>query len=124
MGRDLLFCFSWLLISSGVFLASDGTETELPTSGTTLGLRIDGKRRCVVVSSPRCRSCRRNASSRQPQVLARDELTLPVAFALAHVRRPRLDYESHATGLDRNELGAVLVATGSARRASTRSSRC
>lgn len=28
----------------------------------------------------------------------------------AHVRRPRLDYESHATGLDRNELGALLVA--------------
>jgi integrase/recombinase XerD len=28
----------------------------------------------------------------------------------AHVRRPRLDYESHAVGLDRNELGAVLVA--------------
>jgi integrase len=27
----------------------------------------------------------------------------------AHVRRPRLDYESHATGLDRNELGALLV---------------
>ena len=26
----------------------------------------------------------------------------------AHVRRPRLDYESHATGLDRNELGALL----------------
>ena len=24
-----------------------------------------------------------------------------------HVRRPRLDYESHATGLDRNELGAL-----------------
>jgi hypothetical protein len=30
----------------------------------------------------------------------------------AHVRRPRLDYESHATGLDRNELGAMLVAAG------------
>jgi integrase/recombinase XerD len=30
----------------------------------------------------------------------------------AHVRRPRLDYESHSTGLDRNELGAVLVAAG------------
>jgi site-specific recombinase XerD len=28
----------------------------------------------------------------------------------AHVRRPRLDYESHATGPDRNELGALLVA--------------
>jgi integrase family protein with SAM-like domain len=30
----------------------------------------------------------------------------------AHVRRPRLDYESHATGLDRNELEALLVAAG------------
>ena len=30
----------------------------------------------------------------------------------AHVRRPRLDHESHATGLDGNELGALLVAAG------------
>ena len=30
----------------------------------------------------------------------------------AHVRRPRLDYESHAIGLDRNELGALLVSAG------------
>jgi site-specific recombinase XerD len=30
----------------------------------------------------------------------------------AHVRRPRLDYESHATALDRNELGGLLVAAG------------
>ena len=30
----------------------------------------------------------------------------------AHVRRPRLDNESHATGLDRNELGALLVTAG------------
>jgi integrase/recombinase XerD len=30
----------------------------------------------------------------------------------AHGRRPRLDYESHATGLDRNEVGALLVAAG------------
>ena len=30
----------------------------------------------------------------------------------SHVRRPRLDYESHATGLDRNELGGLLVAAG------------
>jgi integrase/recombinase XerD len=30
----------------------------------------------------------------------------------AHVPRPRLDNESHATGLDRNELGALLVAAG------------
>ena len=27
----------------------------------------------------------------------------------AHVRRPCVDYESHATALDRNELGAILV---------------
>jgi len=31
---------------------------------------------------------------------------------VAHVRRPRLDYESHATALDRNELSALLVAAG------------
>jgi integrase/recombinase XerD len=29
-----------------------------------------------------------------------------------HVRRPRLDYESHATALDRNEVGSLLVAAG------------
>jgi hypothetical protein len=29
-----------------------------------------------------------------------------------HVRRPRLDYESHATALDHNELSARLVAAG------------
>ena len=38
----------------------------------------------------------------------------------AYVRRPRLDYESHATGLDRNELGALLVAAGLARPVSMR----
>jgi hypothetical protein len=30
----------------------------------------------------------------------------------AHVRRPRVDYESRAAALDRNELGAILVAAG------------
>src|ERR1700739_2526284 len=30
----------------------------------------------------------------------------------AHVRRPRVDYESHAVALDRNEFGALLVAAG------------
>jgi integrase/recombinase XerD len=29
-----------------------------------------------------------------------------------HMRRPRLDYESHAIGLDRNEVGALLIAAG------------
>ena len=30
----------------------------------------------------------------------------------AHVRRPRVAYESHAVALDRNELGGLLVAAG------------
>ena len=30
----------------------------------------------------------------------------------AYVRRPKLDYESHTLGLDRNELGAFLVQAG------------
>ena len=30
----------------------------------------------------------------------------------AHIRRPRVDYESHAVALDRDELGALLVAAG------------
>ena len=30
----------------------------------------------------------------------------------AHIRRPRVDYESHAVAMDRNELGALLVAAG------------
>ena len=30
----------------------------------------------------------------------------------AHVRRPRVDYESYAVAMDRNELGALLVAAG------------
>ena len=30
----------------------------------------------------------------------------------ARVRRPRIDYESRVTGLDRNEVGALLVAAG------------
>ena len=29
-----------------------------------------------------------------------------------HIRRPRIDYESHVAHLDRNELGAILVAAG------------
>ena len=29
-----------------------------------------------------------------------------------HIRRPRIDYESHAAHLDRNELGAILVTAG------------
>jgi site-specific recombinase XerD len=37
---------------------------------------------------------------------------LPERSPAAHVRRPRLDYESHATGLDCNKVGALLVAAG------------
>jgi integrase/recombinase XerD len=42
---------------------------------------------------------------------AEEEGLIAVSRAV-HVRRPRLDYESHAVGLDRNEVGAMLVAAG------------
>lgn len=42
---------------------------------------------------------------------AEEEGVISVSPAV-HVRRPRLDYESHAVGLDRNEVGALLVAAG------------
>ena len=42
---------------------------------------------------------------------AEEEGLLTISPAV-HVRRPRLDYESHAIGLDRNEVGALLVAAG------------
>jgi integrase/recombinase XerD len=42
---------------------------------------------------------------------AEEEGLIDVSPAV-HVRRPRLDYESHATGLDRNEVGAILVTAG------------
>ena len=42
---------------------------------------------------------------------AEEEGLIPVSPAV-HVRRPRLDYESHAVGLDRNEVGALLVVAG------------
>jgi site-specific recombinase XerD len=39
-----------------------------------------------------------------------EEKGLVTASPAVHVRRPRLDYESHAIGFDRNEVGALLVA--------------
>ena len=42
----------------------------------------------------------------------------------AHVRWPRLDYESHAAGLDRNEVGALLSPPDWRRPGSMRSCRC
>ncbi|HET6916179.1 MAG TPA: tyrosine-type recombinase/integrase [Acidimicrobiales bacterium] len=42
---------------------------------------------------------------------AEEEGLIAVSPAV-HVRRPRLDYESHAVGLDRNEVGALLVSAG------------
>src|SRR6185437_11872061 len=49
--------------------------------------------------------------TRTPDQYAVEEDLIEHSLA-AHVRRPRVDYESHATGLDRNELGAILVAAG------------
>jgi site-specific recombinase XerD len=41
-----------------------------------------------------------------------EEQGLLAVSPAVHLRRPRLDYESHAVGLDRNEVGALLVAAG------------
>jgi len=41
-----------------------------------------------------------------------------------HVRRPGIECESRAIGLDRNEVGALLVAAGLGPPASTPWSRC
>jgi hypothetical protein len=41
-----------------------------------------------------------------------EEEHLIAASPAVHVRRPKLDYESRAVGLDRNEVGALLVAAG------------
>jgi integrase len=35
-----------------------------------------------------------------------------IAQPAVHIRRPRIDYESHVAHLDRNELGAILVTAG------------
>jgi len=40
-----------------------------------------------------------------------EEQLIPVSPAV-HLRRPKLNYESNATGLDRNELGMFLVQAG------------
>jgi site-specific recombinase XerD len=40
------------------------------------------------------------------------EEELPGTSPAAHVRRPRVDYESQAVALDRNEPGALLAAAG------------
>jgi integrase len=43
---------------------------------------------------------------------AGSQVRRPCHPPVAHVRRPRLDYESHATALNRNQLGGMLVAAG------------
>jgi site-specific recombinase XerD len=40
-----------------------------------------------------------------------EDQLIPVSLAV-HLRRPKLDYASNATGLDRNELGVFLVQAG------------
>ena len=59
-----------------------------------------------------CDGCPKALQSRRLLPLRRREEELLEHSPAVHVRRPRLDYESHVTGLDRNELGALLVAAG------------
>jgi integrase/recombinase XerD len=64
------------------------------------------------------------ASGRMPSTVARRLSTLASFYRYCHVegvlrrnpaanvRRPKVDHESHTLGLDRNELGALLVQAG------------
>jgi hypothetical protein len=83
-------------------------------------LRLFGARRADIECFARDREARRRARATVTRRLctiagfcryAVEEELLDHSPA-AHVRRPRLDYESHATALDRNELGALLAAAG------------
>ena len=68
------------------------------------GTRSPGRARATVTR----RLCTPSPSSTSTRS-KKSSWSIPPA---AHVRRPRLEYESHAVGLDRNELGALLVAAG------------
>jgi hypothetical protein len=98
-----------------------GTESRRPGAWCQQHqLRLSGARRADIERFARdleARGCARATITRRPCTIAGfyryavEEELLDHSPA-AHVRRPRLDYESHATGLDRNELGALLVAAG------------
>src|SRR5262249_52930746 len=94
--------------------------TRGPVKSTNHHRGLSKAPRADTESSPRARNPRARARATTPRRLctiagfykyAVEEDLLDHSPA-AHVRRPRLDYESHATGLDRNELGALLVAAG------------
>src|SRR5262249_23167870 len=94
--------------------------TRGPVKSTNHHRGLSKAPRADTESSPRARNPRARARATTPRRLctiagfykyAVEEELLEHSPA-AHVRRPRLDYESHATGLDRNELGALLVAAG------------
>jgi integrase/recombinase XerD len=80
------------------------------------GLALFGVRRANI----ECFGCDLEAAGRARATVTRRLCTIAGFYKYAveeelldhspavHVRRPRLDYESHATGLDRNEVGALL----------------
>ena len=81
-------------------------------------------RRASACRSPRCFGRDLEAAGRAQATVTRRLCTIAGFYRYAveeelldhspaaHVRRPRVDYESHAVALDRNEPGAVLVAAG------------
>jgi integrase/recombinase XerD len=78
-------------------------DHDNPSEGSPYRLEVRGRARATVAR----RLCMVAGSYRY----AEQEGLLERSPA-AHVRRPRLGYESHATGLDRNEVGALLFAAG------------
>ncbi|MEQ1736209.1 MAG: site-specific integrase, partial [Rhodoglobus sp.] len=87
---------------------------------TTAGMRLFEVRRAHIEAFAR----EMEANGRARATIARRLGTITCFYRYAeqegliedspavHVRRPKMDYESHAIGLDRNEIGAMLVAAG------------
>jgi integrase/recombinase XerD len=95
---DLRQFTSWCRARSLVLFTVRRADIE----GFARDLEAKGRARAMVT--------RRCAQS--PDLQIRRGGRTPGSFPAPHVWRPRVDYESHAVALDRNELDALLVAAG------------
>ena len=92
---------SWPSAPTAALASFDVRRADIELFGRLLEER--GRARATVATSP--------LHSGRLLPLRRGEGLIDHSPAV-HVRRPRLDYESYAVGLDRNEVGALLVQAG------------
>jgi hypothetical protein len=93
---------------------------QFTTWGRARFLNLSAVRRADIEGSARHLQARGRARATVTRRLCTTAGVLPVrrrartpgSPTRPHVRRPRVDYKSHAVALDRNELGALLVAAG------------